>query len=168
MNGCVRIRPAARSYRPRRIAVMRPGCARRFAAAFLCLAATIPATWAQSSSAYPAKPVRLLIPFAPGGASDFIGRLVAAKFAEEFGQPAVVENRPGAAGNLALETAAKAAPDGYTLFIGNAGTIAVNPNLYADLTVRPVRDFVALARLASIPGIMVAHPSFPANSFREL
>ncbi len=137
------------------------------AVALLCLIASAPAAWSEVGTSFPSRPVRLVIPFAPGGASDFIGRLVAAKFAEEFGQPVIVENRPGAAGNVALEAAAKAAPDGYTLFLGNAGTIAVNPNLYPDLTVKPVRDFVAVTRLASIPGIMVAHPAFPANSFSE-
>lgn len=117
---------------------------------------------------YPAKPVHVIIPFAPGGASDFVARIVLARFAEVTGQQALIDNRPGAAGNIAMELAARAAPDGYTAFFGNVGTIAVNPSLYATLAVNPTRDFVAVTRLGGIPGIMVVHPSFPATTVKQL
>lgn len=117
---------------------------------------------------YPLRPVHVLIPFAPGGASDFVARIVLSRFAETTGQQAIIDNRPGAAGNIAMEAAARAAADGYTVFFGNVGTIAINPRLYSSLTVNPARDFVAVTRLAGIPGVMVVHPSFPARTVREL
>src|SRR5436853_1503821 len=84
--------------------------------------------------AYPAKPVRVIIPFAPGGASDFVGRIMQPRLSELLGQPIVVENKAGAAGSVGAEAAAKSAPDGYTLFLGNVGSIAINPGVYPNLT----------------------------------
>jgi len=141
---------------------------RRFVVGLLVSLTLASASFGQTVASYPNRPIRLIIPFAPGGASDFIGRIVAANFPEVLGQQAVVDNRPGAAGNIALEVAAKAAPDGYTLFLGNAGTITVNPSLYPDLTVKPLHDFIAVTRIASVPGIMVAHPAFPPSTVQEL
>jgi len=118
---------------------------------------------------YPAKPVRILVPYGPGGATDIIARIVAAKLTESLGQSFIVENRPGANGNIALEAAAKAAPDGYTLLVGNVSTNAINENIFASqLTIRPSRDLAGVTKLVEIPHIVVASASFPANNIAEL
>jgi len=118
---------------------------------------------------YPVKPVRILVPYGPGGATDIIARIVAAKLTESLGQSFVVENRPGANGNIALEAAAKAAPDGYTLLVGNVSTNAINETTYAQqLTVRPSRDLVGITKLVEVPHIVVAKAALPANNIAEL
>jgi tripartite-type tricarboxylate transporter receptor subunit TctC len=118
---------------------------------------------------YPNKAVRILVPYGPGGATDIIARIVAAKLTESLGQSFVVENRQGANGNIALEAAAKAAPDGYTLLIGNVSTNAINETIYAgQLTIRPSRDLIAVTKLVEIPHIVVANAAFPANNIAEL
>src|SRR5438067_12276120 len=101
----------------------------RFIAALFCIAM---AASAAAQDNYPSKPVRILVPYGPGGATDIIARIVAARLSESLGQTFLVENRPGANGNIALEAAAKAAPDGYTLLVGNVSTNAINENIYAD------------------------------------
>jgi tripartite-type tricarboxylate transporter receptor subunit TctC len=136
-----------------------------FAAAFCALAAFS----AAAQDAYPSRPVKILVPYAPGGATDIIARIVGAKLTESLGQSFIVENRTGANGNLALEAAAKAAPDGYTLLVGNVSTNAINENIYASqLTITPSRDLVGVTKLVEIPHIVVANASFPANSIAEL
>jgi len=115
---------------------------------------------------YPAKPIRLIIPFAAGGGNDNVARLVGKSLSDSLGQPLVIDNRPGAGGVLGAEIAAKAAPDGYTLFLGGVGSHAVNPNLNANLPYDPIRDFAPVALLASAPLVLVVHPSVPANSFK--
>jgi len=118
---------------------------------------------------YPTRPVRILVPYGPGGATDIIARIVAAKLTESLGQSFVVENRPGANGNIALEAAAKAAPDGYTLLVGNVSTNAINETIYAhQLTIRPSRDLIAVTKLVEIPHIVVASAALPANNIAEL
>src|SRR5262245_46838007 len=132
---------------------------------FLMLAA-LPAA---AQDAYPNKPVKMLVPYGPGGATDIIARIVAAKLTESLGQSFVVENRPGANGNLALEATAKAPADGYTLLVGNVSTNAINESMYAgSLSIRPSRDLVAITKLVEIPHIVVANAGFPANSIAEL
>ncbi len=116
---------------------------------------------------YPAKPVRMIIPFAPGGASDFVGRIFQPRLGELLGQPIVIENRAGAAGNIGMEAAARAAPDGYTIYLGNIGTVAINPALYTKLTVNPVRDFIPVTQLVDVPSLLVANPGFPPKSVKE-
>jgi tripartite-type tricarboxylate transporter receptor subunit TctC len=96
---------------------------------------------------YPNRPVRVIIPFAPGGASDFVGRILQPKLSELLGQQVVIENRPGASGNIGLEAGARAAPDGYTLYLGNSGTVAINMSLFPKLGVDPRRDFVAISQV---------------------
>src|SRR5689334_22429779 len=88
---------------------------------------------------YPTKPVHMIIPFAPGGASDFVGRIVQPKMSELLGQQIVIENRAGAAGNIGMEAAARAAPDGYTVYLGNIGTVAINPAIFPKLAVNPLK-----------------------------
>ena len=129
-------------------------------AALLAIAAAAPA------QGYPTKPVRFIIPFAPGGGNDFIARVLSTKLTAAWGQQVVVDNRPGAAGNLAAETTARAAPDGHTVFQFNvANTIA--PSLYRKITYDPVADFAAVTQLATSPFILVAHPSVRAASVKE-
>jgi tripartite-type tricarboxylate transporter receptor subunit TctC len=120
------------------------------------------------AQAYPTKPIRMIIPFAPGGASDFVGRIMQPKMNELLGQPIVVENRAGAAGNIGAEAAAKSAPDGYTIFLGNVGSIAINPGVYPKLSIHPVKDFIAVNQVVDVPSILIIHPSVPANNVREL
>ena len=117
---------------------------------------------------YPNKPVRMIIPFAPGGASDFVGRIMQPKMADLLGQPIVVENKPGAAGNIGAEAAAKSAPDGYTVFLGNVGSIAINPGVYPKLSINPTKDFIAVTQVVDVPSVLIVHPSMPVNTVREL
>ena len=117
---------------------------------------------------YPAKPVHMIIPFAPGGASDFVGRIMQPKMAELLGQPIIVENKPGAAGNIGAEYAAKSAPDGYTVFLGNVGSIAINPGVYPKLSINPLKDLIAVGQVVDVPSILIVHPSTPANSVKAL
>jgi len=117
---------------------------------------------------YPTKPIRMIVPFAPGGASDFAARLIQPGMSQFLGQQIVVENRPGAAGNVGMDVAARAAPDGYTIYLGNVGTVSINPYLFSDLTVKPERDFIPISLVAETPGIFVVNPNFPANNIKEL
>src|SRR3954471_19588479 len=132
----------------------------RFIAALFCIAM---AASAAAQDNYPSKPVRILVPYGPGGATDIIARIVAAKLTESLGHSFLVENRPGANGNIALEATAKAPPDGYTLLVGNVSTNAINENIYAgQLSIRPSRDLVGIAKLVEIPHIVVASAALPA------
>jgi len=131
-----------------------------------CLVVAAPAF---AQDAYPSRPVKMLVPYGPGGATDIIARIVAARLTESLGQSFVVENRPGANGNLALEATAKAPADGYTLLVGNVSTNAINESMYAgQLSIRPSRDLVAITKLVEIPHIVVASASLPANNIAEL
>jgi tripartite-type tricarboxylate transporter receptor subunit TctC len=118
--------------------------------------------------AYPTRPVTLVVPGPPGGITDQLGRLVAGKVAEQFGQQVLVDNRPGAGGNLALEAVAHAEPDGYTLLMGTQGTHATNQYLYKSLRVDPAKDFVAVHGLISIPNVLVVNSAKPWLSVRDL
>src|SRR5436305_14159776 len=117
---------------------------------------------------YPSKPVHMIIPFAPGGASDFVGRIMQPKMSELLGQPIVVENKPGAAGNIGAEAAARSAPDGYTTFLGNVGSIAINPGVYPKLSINPLKDLIAVGQVVDVPSILIVHPSMPANTVKAL
>src|SRR5437762_10141294 len=111
-----------------------------------------------SLAQYPNKPVRMIIPFAPGGASDFVGRIMQPKMTELLGQQLVVENKPGAAGNIGAETAAKSAPDGYTIFLGNVGSVAINPGVYPKLSINPLKDLIAVGQALDLPSGLIVHP----------
>ena len=130
----------------------------------LCLFAA-PLVQAQG---FPSRPVRIVVPFPPGAATDILGRLVAQRLAESWDQPVTVENRPGAGSIVGAETAAKSAPDGSTIFMGHIGTHGANPALYAKLPYDPVRDFAPVSLLVTIPNLLAVHPSVPAHSVREL
>jgi tripartite-type tricarboxylate transporter receptor subunit TctC len=117
---------------------------------------------------YPAKPIRMLNPLPAGGPTDVLGRLIAQPVSEALGKPIVTDNRPGASGNIAAELAAKAAPDGYTLFIAGVGNFAVNVTLFRKLPYDPVRDFAPIALLATAPYVVAVHPSLPVQSPRDL
>jgi tripartite-type tricarboxylate transporter receptor subunit TctC len=138
----------------------------RFIALLFCLLAPLAAS-AQEN--YPAKPVKILVPYAPGGATDIIARIVAQRLSESLHESFIVENRPGANGNIALEATAKAPPDGYTLLVGNVSTNAINENVYTEsLSIRPSRDLVGITKLVEIPHLVVANANFPANNIAEL
>lgn len=117
---------------------------------------------------YPTKPIRVIVPFAPGGATDVAMRLLQPGLSQQLGQQIVIENRPGAAGNIGMEVAARAMPDGYTLFLGNIGTVAINPNFYPDLRVVPARDFIPVSLVGETPGVLVASHKFPPQSLKEM
>lgn len=121
-----------------------------------------------AAQAYPVKPVRILIPFPPGGPSDYAARVVGIKLAEFLGQPVVADNRPGAGGLVATELGARAAPDGYTLLIANTGTFAVLPHLHAKIPYDAVRDFTPIVNLIAGPAFLLVHPSVPVRNLRDL
>jgi len=129
------------------------------------LAASLLAT-AALAQGYPAKPIRLIVPFAAGGGNDNVARLVGKRLSDGVGQPLLIDNRPGAGGALGAEIAAKSAPDGYTLFLGGVGSHAINPNLNDSLPYDPIRDFAPVVLLAQAPLVLVVHPSVPADSFK--
>jgi len=116
---------------------------------------------------YPSKPIRLVAPFAPGGATDVLARIVGQKITERLGQPVVIENRAGAGGNIGAELVAKSAPDGYTLLMGGVPH-AIGPSLYTRLGYDLAKDLSAIAEVASFPSVIVLHPSLPAKSVKEL
>jgi tripartite-type tricarboxylate transporter receptor subunit TctC len=110
----------------------------------------------------------MIIPFAPGGASDFVGRIFQPRLGELLGQQVVVENRAGASGNIGMAEAARAAPDGYTIYLGNVGTVAINPAVFSKLTVKPLQDFIPVTQVVDVPGVLVAHPGFAPNTLKEM
>ena len=131
----------------------------------LCLLAASASAAAQG---FPAKPIRVVIPFVAGGSSDIVGRAIASKFQELLGQPGVVENRPGANGAIAAEFVAKAEPDGYTILVGSIGVFSINAALFKDLRYHPVRDFAPITLAVTTPNVLVAKPDLKASSMKEL
>jgi tripartite-type tricarboxylate transporter receptor subunit TctC len=120
------------------------------------------------AQAYPAKPIRIICAFPVGGIADLYARIIGQRVSEGWGQPVVVENRTGAGGTIAAETVAKSPADGYTLVMGAVGTHAVNVSLFAKLPYDPVKDFAAVALVLEAEGLLVVHPSVPAQSVPEL
>lgn len=134
---------------------------------FACLALMAGGAYSQQySQQYPSKPIRIVAPFAPGGGTDFIARLIAQKLTERLGQQVIVENKPGAGGNLGAEFAIRSAPDGYTMLLV-AGSYTVNPSLY-KLSFDPVNDITPIVQLSQGPFIVAVHPSLPAKTLKEL
>lgn len=120
-----------------------------------------------SGQAYPIKAIRYIIPFAPGGGQDLVGRALAPRLAEGFGQQVFIDNRPGGGTILGAELAARAAPDGYTIFMGSNTSMSINPNLHAKLPYDPLRDFAPITRIATAANMLVVHPSMPVRSVKE-
>src|SRR5712691_8317371 len=125
----------------------------------------VSAAWAQG---YPSKPIRLVVGFPPGGGNDIIARMIGSKMQEAWGEPVLIDNKPGANSIIAAEFVAKSAPDGYTLLVNATGGMSVNPVLYAKLPYDSLKDFVAISMVGSFPLVLVVHPSVPANSVQEL
>jgi len=134
------------------------------------LSATAVALMSASALAqsWPVSPVRMIVPFTVGGASDTAGRIISQQFSERWGQKVFVENRPGAGGTIGTEIAARAKPDGYTLLLGSSTELAVNPNLYPKLQYDTLRDFAPIGLIASTPMLLVVHPSLPVKSVADL
>jgi len=122
---------------------------------------------AAAQSDYPNKPILLVVPFAPGGSSEFLSRLIGAKLTEAWKQQVVVESRPGGAGNIAMDAVQRAKPDGYTLILGHVGTLAVNPAMFPKLPYDPIKGFVPVTMIATVPSLLVVNPSVPAKDFKE-
>jgi tripartite-type tricarboxylate transporter receptor subunit TctC len=142
---------------------------RRAALAALAVAATaaIPAG-AFAQAAYPNKTVTIVVPFAAGGTTDILARIIGQALTTELGQPVIVDNRAGAGGNIGGALAAKAPADGYTLFMGTVGTHAINASLYKKMPFDPIKDFAPLTRVANVPNLLVANPAQPYKSVKEL
>jgi tripartite-type tricarboxylate transporter receptor subunit TctC len=116
---------------------------------------------------YPSRPVRMIVPFVPGGSSDFVARAIQPKLIDLLGQTVVIDNRAGASGNVGVEIAANSPPDGYTIFLGNVGSTAINPSIFPKFPVRADRDLVGLTLLVDVPGAFAVHPSVPAKTVKE-
>jgi tripartite-type tricarboxylate transporter receptor subunit TctC len=139
---------------------------RLFVLALTCAIACSAAAHAQAP--WPTKPIRILVGYAPGGSTDVTARIIAQALSERLGQPVIIENRPGAAGNIAAEAAAKADPDGYTITMSTSSTFATNPSLYKSLPFDVQSDFAPIALTAFIPNLLVVNPSVPASTVTEL
>jgi tripartite-type tricarboxylate transporter receptor subunit TctC len=126
------------------------------------------ASLALDAGSYPSRPIMMIVPFAPGGASDFVARMIQPGVSEILGEQIVVDNRPGASGIVGTEAAARAAPDGYTTFLGNIGTVSINPSVYASMHIRPDKDLVPVSICADMPSILITRPDLPASTVGEL
>jgi tripartite-type tricarboxylate transporter receptor subunit TctC len=134
----------------------------------LAVAIALAAAGAAHAQSWPSKPIRYIVPFAPGGTTDILGRMVAAGIAGPLGQPVVVENRPGQAGSIGASELARAAPDGYTIGGGTISSHAINASLYSKLPYDPIKDFAPITMLATLPNMLVVHPSLNVASVQEL
>ncbi|MPS28127.1 tripartite tricarboxylate transporter substrate binding protein [Pigmentiphaga sp.] len=132
----------------------------------VALVAAVGPAW--PADGYPSRPIRIVIPFAPGGTVDILGRVLGEQLGTRLGQPVIIDNRPGAGGNIAAANVARADPDGYTLFLGSMGTQSMNGAIYAKLSFDPVADFAPITRLVTSANLLVVHSSIKANSVKEL
>jgi tripartite-type tricarboxylate transporter receptor subunit TctC len=137
---------------------------KRAAGVLLCAVVAAPAAAQQ----YPAKPIRLVVGFAPGGGTDIVSRIIGAKMTESWGQPVLVDNRAGATGTIGADIVAKAPPDGYTLLMGHVNSHGIAPNLFKKLPYDAERDFAMVAYVGYVPNVLVVHPSIPARNVKEL
>lgn len=140
----------------------------KFAAVAICAALFLAFSLGAGAQAFPSRPIRIVVPWAPGGSTDVLARLIGQKMTENWGQPAIVENKPGASGNIGSDFVAKAPADGYTLLVGSVSTHAMNPFLLSNMPFRGVDDFATVALAAYVTNVLVAHPSVPARSVKEL
>ncbi len=140
----------------------------RIAAATLVALAAVAGAGAAQAQAWPTKPVRVVVAFTAGGTTDILARNVGQQLSERFRQQFVIDNKPGAGGNLGTELVVRAPPDGYTLIVNSVGPIAVNPTLYPKLPYNPLTDLVPIVQIAEVPNVLVVHPSLPVKSFDEL
>jgi tripartite-type tricarboxylate transporter receptor subunit TctC len=138
------------------------------ALAGMAVALTLAAVGSAHADTYPSKPIQMIVPQAPGGTNDIVARLVAADLSQRLGQQVVVENRPGAGGNIGTQAAARATADGYTLLMTISSTQAINPSLYRQIPFDPIKDFEPIAPVATVPNVLVVNPAFPAKSMAEL
>lgn len=122
---------------------------------------------AATAADYPSRAVRMVVPFAPGGASDFVGRILQPRMAELLKEQVVVDNRAGAAGNIGVEVAARANPDGHTFLLGNIGTMAINANIFTSFPVKPLNDLLAVTQVVDVSGCLVVHPKLPVKNVKE-
>ena len=129
--------------------------------------ATVQALAAEPVGQYPSRPLRMIIPFAPGGASDFIGRILQPKLTEVLGQQVVVDNRAGASGNIGVQAAAEATPDGHTFLLGNVSSMGINPSMFPNFPVRALRDFVGISLVVDVPGALGVHGGLPVGNLKE-
>src|SRR5215467_7654236 len=136
--------------------------------ATVALGFVLATTLALGQVPYPNRTIRMIVPFAPGGASDFVARIISPKLGDLLGQSIVIDNRPGASGNIGMDAAAKAAPDGYTIYLGNIGTISINPAIFANLSVNPQKDFVPITEVADVPSVLIVNPGVAVFSVAEL
>src|SRR5213075_859540 len=131
--------------------------------AFFCFFASLDV----AAQAYPSKPIRFVVPYPAGGPLDTVARLLGQKVSESLKQPVVVDNKPGAGGNIGADAVAKSAPDGYTILMGAVATHAINPTLYANIPYDPIKDFQPVTQLASTPNVLIVNNSVPASNVRE-
>ena len=132
----------------------------------LILLAAVPGV--QAAESYPARPIRFVVPYPPGGTTDILARVIGVKISESMGQQVVVDNRPGAGGNIGTDLVAKAAPDGYTLVVSAVSTLAIGASLYSNLPYDVLKDLAPVALIGAVPNVLVVNPSVPAKSVREL
>jgi tripartite-type tricarboxylate transporter receptor subunit TctC len=139
----------------------------RFMSMLVAAAAISALPGAVLAQAYPNRPVRVVVAFTAGGTTDIIARTIGQRLSEKLGQPFVIENKPGAGGNIGTESVVRAAPDGYTLIVNSVGPMAVNPTLYKNLAYNPLTDLVPIAQIADVPNVLVVHPSTGVKSMDE-
>ncbi len=134
----------------------------------LTVGAAAPKAFAQGAQDYPVRAIHIVVPFAPGGTSDVLARAIGQKLTETWGQPVVVDNRPGAGGNIGADSVAKAVPDGYTLLLLDMSTLTIGPSIYARLSYNPLKDFAPVTAVAASTFVMAVNPALPINSVKQL
>jgi tripartite-type tricarboxylate transporter receptor subunit TctC len=163
-----RIRPSPSSDSPAPLQRVARMSFHRASLAILFAAVTALVAGPARAQAYPSKPIHIVVTFPLGGAPDILSRLIGAKMQESWGQPVIVDNKPGAGGNIGAESVARSPADGYTVVMGTVGTHAINPSLYSKMPYDPIKDFAPVIMVASTPNLLVVNPSVPARNVQEL